>query len=228
MFLLFQWRAVGQEQDWRIYVSHLQRNPRFFVSTPGQIILLLRRASRTVEELAQALDLTDNAVRAHLATLERDGLVQQHGKRRSNSKPASLYDLTPAAEEHFAKAYSPVLRHLLEELNERMEASEVEETLRSAGRRLVAEWPIPRGELHARLEAAISVLDALGGLAELEKRNGAYVIQGYGCPLAMVVQGHKEVCRLIESLLTELVGVKVEEQCDRNEKVSCRFVVPTT
>ena len=28
---------------------------------------------RTVEELAQELDLTDNGVRAHLATLERDG-----------------------------------------------------------------------------------------------------------------------------------------------------------
>lgn len=209
-------------------MSHLQRNPRFFTSTRGKIVTLLRRASRTVEELAQALDLTDNAVRAQLATLERDGLVQQHGRRRSSSKPASVYDLTPAAEELFSKAYSPVLRQLLEELNERMSAEEVEEILRSTGRRLVAQWPIPRGELHTRLEAAISVLDALGGLAELERRNGAYVIQGYSCPLAAVVPGHPEVCRLAESLLTELVGAPVQEQCDRNEKVSCRFIVPTT
>lgn len=209
-------------------MSHLQRNLRFFASTRGKIVTLLRRASRTVEELAKTLDLTDNAVRAQLATLERDGLVQQHGRRRSSSKPASVYDLTPAAEELFSKAYSPVLRQLLEELNERMSAEEVEEILRSTGRRLVAQWPIPRGELHTRLEAAISVLDALGGLAELERRNGTYIIQGYSCPLAAVVPDHPEVCRLVESLLTELVGVPVQEQCDRNEKVSCRFVVPTT
>lgn len=55
------------------------RNQRFFASTRGRIVTLLRHSSHTVEELAEALDLTDNAVRAHLATLERDGVVQQRG-----------------------------------------------------------------------------------------------------------------------------------------------------
>lgn len=206
----------------------LQKNARFFASTRGKIITLLRRSSWTVEELAQALALTDNAVRAQLAVLERDGLVHQHGIRPSSSKPAFVYSLTEAAEELFAKAYSPVLRSLLEELNERMTAEEVEEVLRSTGRRLVAQWPLPRGELYVRLKAAISVLDALGGLAELEQQNGAYVIRGYRCPLAAVVPGHPEVCRLAESLLTELVGMPVQEQCDRGEKVGCRFVVPAS
>jgi predicted ArsR family transcriptional regulator len=55
---------------------------RFFETTRGQIVGLLRRGRRTVEELARALGLTDNAVRNHLATLERDGLVRQDGVRR--------------------------------------------------------------------------------------------------------------------------------------------------
>ncbi|MFL5666689.1 MAG: ArsR family transcriptional regulator, partial [Ktedonobacteraceae bacterium] len=54
-------------------------NERFFTSTRGHIITLLRRAGHTVDELARALQLTDNAVRSHLATLERDGLVRQSG-----------------------------------------------------------------------------------------------------------------------------------------------------
>ena len=81
-----------------------QRNQRFLASTRGQIITLLRRSSRTVDELAQALNLTDNAVRAHLATLERDGVVQQSGVRRGSGKPASVYDLAPEAEQLFPKA----------------------------------------------------------------------------------------------------------------------------
>src|SRR5947209_6909672 len=97
----------------------VERNPRFFASTRGKMILLLRRASRTVEELAEALELTDNAVRAQLALLERDGLVQQRGSRRGSSKPAAVYEITPAAEDLFPKAYGPVLRQLLETLNER-------------------------------------------------------------------------------------------------------------
>lgn len=70
-----------------------QSNQRFFASTRGRIVLLLRRSSRTAGELAQALALTDNAVRSHLATLERDGLVRQGGERRGGAKPAIVYEL---------------------------------------------------------------------------------------------------------------------------------------
>src|SRR3954471_25066924 len=103
---------------------------KFFASTRGQSIILLRRATRTVEELAQALGLTDNAVRAHLATLERDGLVRQAGLRRGTSKPAYAYGLTPAAERLFPKAYGTLLRMLLDVLTERLPSSAVDDALR--------------------------------------------------------------------------------------------------
>jgi predicted ArsR family transcriptional regulator len=203
-----------------------QKNLRFFTSTRGKIVTLLRRASRTVEELAQELDLTDNAVRAQLAVLERDGLIKESGRRRSSSKPASVYTLTSVAEELFPKAYGSVLRQLLEELTERMPAEEVEAVLRSTGHRLAAQWALPRGELQTRVEAAVSVLNALGGLAELERRNGTYVIQGYSCPLAAVVPDHPEVCRLTETLLTELIDAPVQERCENGETLRCHFLVP--
>lgn len=204
----------------------LQKNPRFFTGTRGKIVTLLRRASRTVEELAQALDLTDNAVRAQLTTLERDGLIQESGRRRSSSKPAAVYTLTPVAEDLFPKAYGLVLRQLLEELNERLTTEEVEVLMRSTGRRLATQWPVLRGELHARLEAAVSALNALGGLVELEQRDNTHVIQGYSCPLASVVPDHPEACRLAETLLTELIGAPVQEQCEHGETSQCRFIVP--
>jgi predicted ArsR family transcriptional regulator len=47
------------------------RDERFFASLRGQVVTLLRHGDQTVEELAQALGLTDNAVPAHLVTLER-------------------------------------------------------------------------------------------------------------------------------------------------------------
>src|SRR5579859_3159534 len=95
---------------------------RILTSTRGRLVSLLRRETRTVDELAQILDLTDNAVRAHLATLERDGLVQQQGVRRTggSGKPAYSYTLTADAERLFPKAYGPVLHTLLDILDERM------------------------------------------------------------------------------------------------------------
>src|SRR5438067_5319394 len=124
----------------------LNWNQRFFESTRGRIIMLLRRASRTVEELAQALELTDNAVRAHLATRERDGLVRQRGARRGSGKPAFVYELTPETEQLFPKAYGPVLRELLNVLNDQLPPDEVEAFLRLVGRRIAAQWSKPSGE----------------------------------------------------------------------------------
>jgi predicted ArsR family transcriptional regulator len=48
-------------------------------------------------------------VRVHLATLERDEVVQQRGARRGSSKPVYVYGLTPEAEYLFPKAYDQVL-----------------------------------------------------------------------------------------------------------------------
>ena len=205
-----------------------QWNQRFLASTRGQIITLLRRSSRTVDELAQALNLTDNAVRAHLATLERDGVVQQSGVRRGSGKPASVYDLAPEAEQLFPKAYVPVLQQVLAILSERLPTDEVETLLREVGRRMAVQWKIPPGELRVRLEAAVEVFTELGGMAEIEQNDGHYCIRSYSCPLAAVAPNHPAVCRLAETLLTELVGVPVQEHCEYDGVPRCSFTVATT
>ncbi len=209
----------------------MNRDEKFFESTRGQIVTLLRRSGRTVEDLARALDLTDNGVRAHLAILERDGIVRQRGSVRRSSgggKPAYVYELTPEAEDLFPKAYEPALRRLLDVLSERLGSEESEALLRSVGRRLAEEHSVQADAAdgtHARLEAATDVLNELGGLAELEERDGALLIRGYSCPLAGVSPDHPEVCRMAETLIAELADVPVHERCDRGERPRCCFEI---
>ena len=201
---------------------------KFFESTRGQLATLLRRAGRTVEEMAQALDLTDNGVRAHLATLERDGIVRQRGSKRHGSgggKPAFVYELTPEAEELFPKAYESVLSRLLNVLAVQLGPQQSEALLRSVGRSIAEGQSVPADGVRGRLEAAVGVLNELGGLAELEERDGSFVIRGYSCPLAGVAPDHPEVCRMAETLLTELAGVPIYEHCDRAERPRCCFEV---
>jgi predicted ArsR family transcriptional regulator len=205
------------------------RDQKFFEGTRGKVVTLLRRSGRTVEGLARELDLTDNGVRAHLATLERDGIVRQRGSVRRGSgggKPAYVYELTTEAEELFPKAYEPVLSQLLDVLAGQLGAQESEALLRSVGRRIAEGQSVPADGVRGRLEAAADVLNELGGLAELEEeRNGSFVIRGYSCPLAGVAPDHPEVCRMAETLLTELAGVPVYEHCDRGERPRCCFEV---
>ena len=202
---------------------------KFFESTRGRVVTLLRRSGRTVEDLVRALGLTDNGVRTHLSVLERDGIVRQRGtvSRGGGGKPAYIYELTPEAEALFPKAYSPVLRRFLDVMAERLGSEETEALLRAVGRRIAGERIVPESGLRARLEAAVGVLNELGGLAELEECDGAFIIQGYSCPLSAVSSDHPEVCRMAETLVTNLAGVPIYEHCDRGERPRCCFEVDT-
>jgi predicted ArsR family transcriptional regulator len=204
---------------------------KFFESTRGRVVMLLRRAGFTVDELARELDLTNNGVRAHLAVLERDGIVRQRGSVRRSSgggKPAYVYELTEEGENLFPKAYEPALRRLLDILSERLGSEESEVLLKSVGRRLAEEHSVRTNDAHARLESAVEIFNELGGLAELQERDGTLVIRGYSCPLAGVTPDHPEVCRMAETLITELAGVPVYEHCDRGERPRCCFEVATS
>ena len=66
--------------------------------TTSKLLGLLRRSRLSINALADALHLTDNAVRTHIAALERDGIVEQVGtQRETGGKPARLYALTGEA-----------------------------------------------------------------------------------------------------------------------------------
>ena len=203
-------------------------NQRFLETTRGRIVALLRCNARTVEELARALDLTDNAVRAHLATLERDGMVRQSGVRRGPGagKPSTVYELPPEAEVVFSRAYPPVLDALLEELVAQLPRNQTDALLAGVGRRLARPLMPPATASHrARLQAAVDVLNALGGAAELDEQDGTAVIRGCGCPLASAVARRPETCRAVEALLSEVVGLPVRQCCRHGDRPSCCFEI---
>jgi predicted ArsR family transcriptional regulator len=202
---------------------------RFLSTTRGQVLRLLWRGPRTVDELAGLLGVTDNAVRSHLSALERDGLVQQSGVRRAQGKPAFVYDVTPAAERVFPKAYGPVLGYVLDVLGERMSADALETLLRDVGLRLAAESaPSAHRTTRERIQRAAAALEELGGMVEIEEDappRGKIRLRGYSCPLASAAANHPEVCRLVESFLAEVIGAPVKECCKRQGRPRCCFEI---
>src|ERR1051325_9400641 len=149
---------------------------RFFESTRGQIVTILRGSACTVDELAGKLDLTDNAVWAQLLPLERDGLVRQSALRLGPRKPHFTYTLTAEADELFPKAYDALLNQLIAVLKNRLNPSEIEEVLREVGRAVAAGAPTEQGsDLETRVQSALKVLEAIGGSAEVEQHGNKIV-----------------------------------------------------
>ncbi|HEY6122047.1 MAG TPA: ArsR family transcriptional regulator [Pyrinomonadaceae bacterium] len=200
---------------------------RFFDSTRGRIVTLLRGTTRTVNQLMEELSLTDNAVRAQLLSLERDGLVRQSGIERGHRKPHFSYQLTAEAERLFPKAYDRLLNQLITVLKGKLSEEFLDETLREVGRSLASLHATSdtSGTIQTRAEIAAQVMNALGGAARVEEADGTISIRSGSCPLAGAVAEHPEVCRLAEALVAEITGGVVQEHCDRSEPPRCNFEI---
>jgi predicted ArsR family transcriptional regulator len=197
---------------------------RFFDSMRGKIIILLRHELRTVAELAEALHLTDNAIRAHLATLERDGLVRRGGERRGFRKPHYSYELTSEAEELFPKTYGPLLNRILDALKKRFGSNQVASVLRAVGREIAASRKLRAGTpLNDRLEQIVKVFREFGGHARIERSDGIALIRGTACPLAAITGDHTEICKMVQTLISEIAGTPVRQKCQREPIPKCCF-----
>jgi len=208
-------------------MKHIGWRDRLFKSTRGKILELLRTRECTVNELADALDLTDNAVRAHLASLERDRLVVQSGMRPGIRKPHTTYVLGPESEQVFPKAYGRLVSLLMSMFSRQLEPRTLRSGMRAAGRSVAQEHlrELKGKTRRQRIDAALGILKDLGGMASFREENGKHFICGNGCPIAAATANHPEACLLAESLLTEVIGTSVKAHCINGPKPSCRFEV---
>jgi len=208
-------------------MKHIGWRERLFKSTRGKILELVRTEERTVNDLADALRLTDNAVRAHLASLERDRLIAQSGMKPGLRKPHVTYTLGPEAEHLFPKAYGRLVSLLMSIFSRQIKPRNLRAGMRTAGRSVAHEHlrelqGKTRGQ---RIDAALGILKELGGSASFREEDGKHFIYGNGCPIAAATANHPEACLLAESLLTEIIGSPVKECCIRGSTPSCRFEV---
>jgi predicted ArsR family transcriptional regulator len=206
-------------------------------TTRGRILAMLRTAGGlTADDLATALGVTANAVRAQLVALERDGLVQQRSTRRGPRKPSFLFELTPSGERAFPARYELLLDAVLGAVSERADGGgpeELEQLFRAAGRRMAAAFAprVGRGEHAARLADALVLLEELGGAAQVQEAPGdrgqsqRVQIVGASCPFGAVVPAYPQACAATEELLAGLLGATVRETCEKAPRARCRFEV---
>jgi predicted ArsR family transcriptional regulator len=198
---------------------------RFFESTRGKIVLMLRAADRTVEELSKELGITDNAVRAQLLALERDGLAHQNGMAKGHRKPHFNYSLTSEAEQLFPKPFDSLFIETIGALKKQFSRGKVLQVLRQTGSDIGARYkPAGKASMNVKLGAAAAAFKDLGGVATVSQIDGQTLISGKNCPLAAAVNVHLEVCKLAESMIGEILECSVEEICEREGSPKCRFV----
>jgi DeoR family suf operon transcriptional repressor len=211
--LKLQWMAMDDQE--------------LFDTTRGKLLLLLCRGPKTVNELMDELGVTDNAVRAQLVNLQLAGLVRTVGLRPGTRKPHVDYEATPKARQLFPNAYEPVLRTLVEVLQERLKPEENGALLREVVQRIFATYigNLRETEPDQRAAELYEKLRVIAPGLILNEANQHFVVRACGCPLASVTASHPEVCDLLAAVLSDLLGTQVRERCQRDESPRCCFEV---
>src|SRR6185295_3598198 len=104
------------------------------------LLLLNNKAGLTVDDLSAQLQITRNAVRQHLAALERDDLVRRGDTKPSGGRPEQLYLLSDRGGELFPRRYSWFSELLIEamasEIGHDAVGARLEQMGRAVGRQL--------------------------------------------------------------------------------------------
>jgi predicted ArsR family transcriptional regulator len=195
-------------------------------ATRTTILAQLQTEPRTVDQLARHLAIAPNAVRTHLALLERDGIVERLTVYRSSpGKPAHAYRIADSAAVFLSSAYAPTVLHLLEALQERLPSHEVSGLLRAAGRRLAQRHRTNSARLRSRVDDAAAALTELGGTTTVHEQPNAYVLSSDGCPLVAMTGDHLAACSILESFVGEIAAAPVRHRCAHGDRARCIFEI---
>ena len=205
---------IDGDKDNNVVNHHWLR--RLLAGSRGRILAQLRREPATINELTARLTLSPNAVRSHLAALERDGIVVPEPRRGAGvGKPAHVYRLTAEAQALTPKAYDALLGVVLDAARDRTGPDGYAAILRGAVDRLAGEPHPASASFEARLADTRAVLAAVGANVEVERDGNTVRLRGTDCPLASMVPTHPELCGVLAGVIARRLGVAVNDCCDR-------------
>lgn len=178
-------------------------------------LLRNREGGLTLDELAERVGVSRNAVRQHITALERDGLVRPVGLRRTGRRPSRAYGLTAEGGERFPRQYDRLALALLEAVLEAM----VDDLARA--------WlpELERLAPEARRRRVLEVMNELGYHAS-PAEDGAG-LKAVNCVFHNVARRNRAVCRFDERLLSRLLGAPVRlTSCMALGDGACAFAAP--
>lgn len=173
------------------------------------ILLQHKQRGQTLDELADRLGISRNAVRQHVTAMERDGLVRPIALRRTGRRPSRAYGLTVEGGEGFPRQYDRLALTMLESLRGTLGDEAVERVLTAMVEDLAEPWlgELEALEPEARRRHVVQIMNELGYHADVDA--AADGVAAVNCVFHNVAAKTRAVCRFDEKLLSRLLGAGV-------------------
>lgn len=191
-------------------------------------LLLETKSGLTVDELANGLAITRNAVRQHLAALENAGIVVASETRPSGGRPQQLYVLSEKGFELFPRQYTLLAKLLVEAAVQEGGSAGLAKRMKNMGlaasKQLLAEQPVMKAPAE-RVRKLVIVMKQLGyGAREVAGGGKVAVIEADNCVFHSLAREHLEICQFDLALMSNFSGLPVDHQsCMAKGDNVCRF-----
>lgn len=204
------------------------------VSTRKMILTMLKTLSaQTAGDMSRKLGITEMAVRRHLNTLERDGLITSTLVRQAMGRPVHMYNLTENADELFPKKYHHLTLDLLEELEASAGGEQVNRLFDRRKDRLIERYEdrMAGKPLDERVKVLAEIQNTNGYMVEWEQTGeGDYLLHEHNCPISQVANRFQHACQCELSMFRTLLDT---DKVDRTECLAkggnrCTYVIKNT
>ena len=169
-------------------------------STKQNILqFLLQEGEATARQLAQNLNLSQQAIRRHLNELEADGLIKYHSVQQGMGRPQHLYFLSSAGRDRLSpQKYSEFAVSFLDTLAETAGQEQVSKVLEKQWQRKAAEYRdrLGNGTIKQRIARLVQLRKDEGYMAELHHspQDRGFVLVEHNCAISEVAESYPSIC----------------------------------
>ncbi len=200
-------------------------------STRNRVLrTLLLNQKRTVNELAESVDINPISVRHHVTKLEAEGLIVSEEERHGVGRPRLIFSLTPKGMEQFPQRYLQLTLRLMDQLksnlSEKVLGTIFKDVAEVIANELTHDVNLEELNLEERLELLQEVLTAEGFMVNLEEEEDNFYIVEASCPYHHVGEDHPEICVVDQELIAHFVSSTPKRvECILDGDKQCKYKI---
>ncbi len=162
---------------------------------------LLKQGQATAKQLAQALNISPQAIRRHLSELEAEELIEYESVQQGMGRPQHLYQVSSEGRDRLnPHRYGEFAVSFLDTLAETVGEEQVGKVLAKQWQRKAAAYRacLGKGSLKQRVAKLVQLRQKEGYMAELHQRSQQqkqqFVLVEHNCAISEVAESYPSVC----------------------------------
>ncbi|WP_350333242.1 helix-turn-helix transcriptional regulator [Coralliovum pocilloporae] len=195
-------------------------------STRDRVLAEIRQGPKTIRALTETLAVTRTAIVVQVNQLLAENLIRKGTPASDGSvgKPALRYEAVPGYEDSMSEAYQPFSELLVSVLSQGLSDDAFDSLMRRLGWEMADHLSIDEtSDFDDRLSRARDHVDQLGAATQAHQDGDHIIIESHNCPVASLVRKNGCVCTAVGQFFETATGQTVDVQCDRSDRLTCRF-----